>query len=188
MPDNTFRNLVRLHSRQTRVGKFGQFRFSIFHPGGPDEGLVVAGGDAVFFLFNIVSTGIAVDTDFTSEVSFTPPGNTPSFGAAKFVNGPNDDSAFGATQTQPVAGPFQGQLVLSDQSSDSTPADDLDGTITFEVNFRDGSSGPQEVIVSVVASGDFNINEIYFNATDNIEELTGFTIIGGGGWDFAERL
>lgn len=179
MPDNTFRNLIRFHTRATRVGKFGQFKFALkaFQFAPPLEN-DIAPGESVVFSFAISGSGPFADTDFTSEVSQNPPGNTPSRAAAKFVNGPNGDSAFGATQTDPVSG----LLTLSEQSSDSTPAADLDATLDFSVS---GTDLFLTVTNTSALPNAFNINEIYWNAANNVSDLSFNRVFG---WTFVSSL
>ena len=71
-------------------------------------------------------------------------------------------------------------IFLSEMSSDSTPAADLDGSMTFEV------TGASELTITVANSSAFEINAIYFNA-DSI--VTGLTLDATSdaalaGWDF----
>lgn len=200
--ENDFRRLMREHLRATKVPKFGQFEFSLLNKvptGGtgefPDNHFVK--DEPALFLFRIVPTVVGdftiAGTDFVSELSTTPPGKTPSFAAMKFVQGPNDDSAFGATQTPAVPGPFEGQLVLSDLSTDpAVPPADLDATINFEVTFETFPFDFQQLIMSVSNDGfnanGFAINEIYWNVSDKVEALVGFTPIGTSGWEFVSNV
>ena len=70
-------------------------------------------------------------------------------------------------------------IILSDVSSDLTPASQLDATIDFVVGDFDGGNPGDEVEITLtnpaaVDGGDalFNINEIYWNAAANVVGLT----------------
>lgn len=175
--ENDFRRMLREHARATRVGKFGQFEFQLGKNRGLPSGQVpIAPGDSEVFTFEITpagAPGTVVAEDFTSEVSSVPPGNTPSRAAAKFINGPNDDSAFGATQTDPASG----LLTLSEQSNGSTPAANLGATLDFSVGIGvRGDLTTFDELTLVVTNNSalpnaFSIQEIYWNASDNVDGL-----------------
>lgn len=76
------------------VDGFGTFDFCVNDGVGSMSG--VAPGETEMFSFTI-SGGPASVMTFTSNFSTIPPGSMPKLGAAKFVAGPGDDSAFGAT-------------------------------------------------------------------------------------------
>ncbi len=74
---------------------FGVFDFALLSELGNDLG-EIAPGESREFELGLLGTGPFAETDFTSYFSTIPPGNRPALGAAKFTNGPGDDSAFGA--------------------------------------------------------------------------------------------
>jgi len=73
---------------------FGTFDFGLID-GVDSHPETIAPGETEIFSFIILGSG--VDSDFTTELSTLPPGNTPAIVAGKFVNGPDGDSAYGAT-------------------------------------------------------------------------------------------
>lgn len=79
---------------------FGRFDYALMSVSGndPDD---IAPGDSLTFTFDIVAGGPCVETDFTADFSQIPPGEHPVLAAAKFMNGPNGDSAFGAVTPEP---------------------------------------------------------------------------------------
>jgi hypothetical protein len=77
-------------------GKFGRFGFGIIGGVGRSSSQIDA-GDSQVFVLSISGAGPFSGTDFTTELSTIPTGDTPSVASAKFVQGPGDDSAFGAT-------------------------------------------------------------------------------------------
>lgn len=79
---------------------FGTFDFAIISDLGNDAG-EIASGDSLIFTFEVIGSGPFAETDFTTEFSEVPPGENPALAAAKFVNGSNDDSAFGAVIPEP---------------------------------------------------------------------------------------
>ena len=83
------------------AGGFGTFDFRLEGGVGIDPDQIFPGSTETF-VFNILGTAPFFDTDFTSDLSTIPPGDMPSFGAAKFVEGPGDDSAYGATAPEPA--------------------------------------------------------------------------------------
>ena len=88
---------------------FGQFDFAILGARGvPRRGIqtILSGASETFTFTIIPADGASVDDlDFVTQLSTIPPGSRPSLGAAKFMRGPNDDSAFGATQDGPTPTP-----------------------------------------------------------------------------------
>ena len=64
----------------------------------------LAPGDSAVFVFDIVGAGPFLETDFTTDLSQIPPGENPALAAAKFMSGPNGDSAFGAHVPEPHTG------------------------------------------------------------------------------------
>ncbi len=85
------------------VDGWGVFDVGLIHghgdnPGDPTHHLIEPGAlNAKTFEFTFDGVGIT-ENDFVLAISdvSNSPGNTPMFAAAKFVQGPNDDSAFGA--------------------------------------------------------------------------------------------
>ena len=80
-------------------GAFGRFDFALIGGQGTDTNQILAGDFEVFTLA-LAGTGPFDMTDFV-EFSSVPPGDTPTLVQAKFVGGPGDDSAFGATIPEP---------------------------------------------------------------------------------------
>jgi hypothetical protein len=83
-------------------GRFGRFDFAILGGVGQSSSQIDAGGSQTFIL-SISGNGPFSATDFTTELSRIPTGDTPSLVSAKFVQGPGDDSAFGASVPEPAA-------------------------------------------------------------------------------------
>ncbi len=82
---------------------FGMFDFVLSQ--GPDEGhnhRVIGAGQSEVFTFTFTGVGFT-EKDFTTELSAPFDGNILAFAAAKFVMGPNGDSAF-AAKTIPEPG------------------------------------------------------------------------------------
>lgn len=65
------------------------------------DGFVLASGGTSVWTIDLGLTGIT-DSDF-NDLSSIPPGNTQTFAALKFAQGPGDDSAFGAVVPVPAA-------------------------------------------------------------------------------------
>ena len=80
---------------------FGTFDFGLIgQKGVPRVGVItILPGDSHIFQFSITPAAgaLVTDIDFVSILSTTPPGDHPSTAAAKFIRGPGEDSAFGAT-------------------------------------------------------------------------------------------
>jgi hypothetical protein len=102
----------------TKAGLFGTFDFA-FSSDGNAEG--IQSGESVTFLFDIegacADTMTCTMTDFVGADTFSspPPATHLAQAAAKFVQGPGDDSAFGASNGEgfpPVAVPEPGTLGL----------------------------------------------------------------------------
>lgn len=83
-------------SMNEQADGFGVFSFGLLSELGNDAG-EIGPGESRQFELGISATGPFAETDFTSTFSTIPPGNRPALGAVKFINGPGDDSAFGAT-------------------------------------------------------------------------------------------
>lgn len=81
-------------SKETKVGRFGQFDYALISGVGNDPSQI-DGESWREFTLTVDGSGAAA-LDFHSDLSTIPTGNTPVVLAAKFVNGPGDDSAFGA--------------------------------------------------------------------------------------------
>jgi len=80
---------------------FGVFDYALINDRGNDPN-EIGPQDSLTFGFDILGTGPFLDTDFTTEFSSVPPGDTPALAAAKFINGPGDDSAYGAVVPEPT--------------------------------------------------------------------------------------
>jgi len=76
------------------AGGFGVFDFYLEGGVGNDTNFIQPGEFATFRFF-ISGTGSFYESDFVTP-STIPPGNIAALAAAKFVQGPDDDSAFGA--------------------------------------------------------------------------------------------
>ncbi len=75
---------------------FGMFDLQLID--GPSGGIAkVATGATAVFGIELTGTGLISQADFISELSEPVPLNIVMLAAAKFVNGPGDSSAFGAT-------------------------------------------------------------------------------------------
>jgi hypothetical protein len=81
-------------------GMFGMFDFSVIDGTGPDPAQILP-GETEIFTFDISGSGPFYATDFTSDFSTIPPGDIPALAAAKFVDGPDMDSAYGAYVPEP---------------------------------------------------------------------------------------
>ena len=80
---------------------FGTYDFALQSDLNAESAKIVS-GDTQDFIFNISGSGPFLETFFTTEFSTIPPGETPGLAAAKFVSGPNDDSAFGVVVPEPA--------------------------------------------------------------------------------------
>jgi hypothetical protein len=82
------------------TGMFGIFDFSVIDGVGPDPAQILP-GETETFTFDISGSGPFYASDFTSEFSTVPPGDIAALAAAKFVDGPDMDSAYGAYVPEP---------------------------------------------------------------------------------------
>ena len=80
---------------------FGTYDFALQSDLNTTSGKI-ASGDTQDFIFDISGSGPFLETFFTTEFSTILPGEMPGLVAAKFVSGPNDDSAFGVTVPEPA--------------------------------------------------------------------------------------
>ena len=84
-------------------GPFGTFDFHLSTDNaGGNATEDIEPGQNVVFVFTIAGTGPFTDADF-AELSTLPPGDQPVVAAAKFVHGPDDDSAFGGSVPEPAS-------------------------------------------------------------------------------------
>lgn len=88
--------------RGEHAGGFGRFDYSLATAGGNDP-FEIGPGELVRFELAMTITAPVSSSDFASEFSLIPPGDRPSVVAIKFVNGPGDDSAFGAAIPEPAS-------------------------------------------------------------------------------------
>ncbi len=84
-----------------RADGFGTFEFALMSDQGHHDPGEIGPQQTLDFEFDISGSGPFADADFTTQLSSIPPGNRPSLAAMKFVNGPGDDSAFGAVIPEP---------------------------------------------------------------------------------------
>lgn len=80
-------------------GEFGRFDFALIGSKGKPPHHVIDPGASLTFELLISGTGPFAPEDFTTVESSIPPGSMPMIAQAKFVMGPGDDSAFGASAT-----------------------------------------------------------------------------------------
>jgi hypothetical protein len=80
---------------------FGTFDFALLDGQGNNPHQLFP-GEVEVFTFTILS-GAPTDADFVTYFSTLPPGSLSAIAAAKFVGGPNDDSAYGAYIPAPGA-------------------------------------------------------------------------------------
>jgi hypothetical protein len=84
---------------KTKAGGLGKFDFLLKGKIGRNP-VIVEGESSRTFTLSVTHDGSgASESNFYSELSTRPPGNNPSIVAVKFQRGPNDDSAFGGTDT-----------------------------------------------------------------------------------------
>lgn len=88
--------------RGEHAGGFGRFDYSLATSNGNDP-FEIGPGELVRFELTVTANGPVSASDFASEFSVIPPGDRPSIVAMKFVNGPGDDSAFGAAIPEPAS-------------------------------------------------------------------------------------
>jgi hypothetical protein len=94
-----------LETNKKGGGAFGRFDFALIGNLGRGVHENVEAGASLVIELDISGTGPFDMTDFASEPSRIPPGTMPSIVQAKFVQGPGDDSAFGASGSGYVGGP-----------------------------------------------------------------------------------
>lgn len=87
-------------ARDQTADGFGLFDFALLNVLGNDP-REIGPQQSLAFVMDIQGNEPFDHTDFTSDLSRVPPGDTPAIAAAKFVNGPHDDSAFGAVVPEP---------------------------------------------------------------------------------------
>lgn len=95
----------------TKAGGFGTFGFSLMGGVGGRNPNLIGPGESIVFSFAIAAAGPIDEADFVLERSDRDPKGTGTahtklgaLAAAKFVNGPGGDSAFGATLVLPEPG------------------------------------------------------------------------------------
>lgn len=86
--------------RNQRADGFGIFDYALLTDLGNDPA-EIGPTESVTFVFEITGIGPFADTNFTTAFSAIPPGEHEAIAAGKFVNGPGDDSAFGAVIPEP---------------------------------------------------------------------------------------
>lgn len=89
-----------LHPDQ-RADGFGTYDWALVSDHGHDP-FEISPQTSRIFHFDISGVAPFSASDFTTEFSRIPPGDTPALAAVKFVNGPHDDSAFGAVVPEPA--------------------------------------------------------------------------------------
>lgn len=77
---------------ETEITPFGKFDFALKDGMGSE----IEGETSIAFTLAITGTGVSA-ADFYIELSTIPPGDSPMLVVAKFIQGPGDASAFGAT-------------------------------------------------------------------------------------------
>ncbi|UCF34918.1 MAG: PEP-CTERM sorting domain-containing protein [Phycisphaerales bacterium] len=82
------------------TGMFGVFDFTVIDGVGEVPTQILP-GETEAFTFDISGGGPFYASDFTSDFSTIPPGDMPALAAAKFVDGPDMDSAYGAYVPEP---------------------------------------------------------------------------------------
>jgi hypothetical protein len=82
------------------AGMFGVFDFAVIDGVGETPAQIPPGASQTF-TFDISGSGPFYASDFTTEFSTIPPGDLPALAAAKFVDGPDMDSAYGAYVPEP---------------------------------------------------------------------------------------
>jgi len=75
----------------TKADGFGVFSYAL------EGGTSIAGSSSLEFVFTIAGSGPYTETDFTNVLSVPPPPENLAAVSAKFMSGPGDDSAFGAS-------------------------------------------------------------------------------------------
>ncbi|MEN8182967.1 MAG: hypothetical protein ABFS46_10580 [Myxococcota bacterium] len=92
-----------LATNQRGGGEFGRFDYALIGDLGKDVQVAVDPGASLVFELDISGTGPFDMLDFATERSRIPPGSMEMLAQAKFVQGPGDDSAFGAVPEPRVA-------------------------------------------------------------------------------------
>jgi hypothetical protein len=87
------------------AGGFGSFDFALLADKQGGSPGAIAAGSSLTFGFDIDGDTVTAD-DFTTELSTIPPGGRPAYAAAKFIQGPGDDSGYGAYIPLPPALPM----------------------------------------------------------------------------------
>lgn len=87
-------------SGPTKVDGFGIFDYALIDGVGPDPHQIMP-GETLEFVMDIAGTGPFYSWQFSTELSAPYAGEIQAAGAAKFVDGPSGDSAFGATIPEP---------------------------------------------------------------------------------------
>lgn len=85
-----------------RADGFGTFDFGLLSDQGHHDPAEIRPQGTLELELGILGTGPFEDSDFTTQFSTIPPGNRPALAAVKFVNGPHDDSAYGAVIPEPT--------------------------------------------------------------------------------------
>lgn len=85
---------------------FGTFSYGLIGGVGVSTAQIDPGSSETF-TFTVTGTSLDV-SDFVTQLSTNPPGDIQALAAAKFVQGPNGSSAFGATNTPGRGGEGQG--------------------------------------------------------------------------------
>ena len=83
------------NSKRTKAGGFGKFDYALIDSRGSDSNHVDGESSETFTLTLTNDGSEASPLDFCTDLSSIPPGNNAMLLAAKFVRGPDDDSAFG---------------------------------------------------------------------------------------------
>jgi hypothetical protein len=83
-----------------RADGFGTFDFAL-ETAGANDPFEIAPQESVTFQLHVDSAVFVGEAAFTTDMSSIPPGSRSVVAAAKFTNGPGDDSAFGAVIPEP---------------------------------------------------------------------------------------
>lgn len=90
---------------------FGVFEYSVRFNGNPPQ--AINAGATAFFTFNVTGAGFVAE-DFITNFSTIPPGQMTAIAAAKFQDGPDNDSGTGAYVPAPgAAAPLLGLLAIA---------------------------------------------------------------------------
>lgn len=98
---------LRFREDGNRAAPFGKFDVALIGGVGcsPNE---IDPGESITFTMMIQGTGPFATRDFTTEASYSWGGQKPSHAAAKFIRGPQDDSARGNAVPEPMTVSFIG--------------------------------------------------------------------------------